>query len=75
MSAINGNIPLPNTQTEKLLGGHCISLVGYNDVTKRCTCANSWGTNWGAKGYFTISYAYVLNEKLAANFCATTFVY
>jgi C1A family cysteine protease len=75
MSAINGNIPLPNTQTEKLLGGHCVSLIGYNDVTKRFTCANSWGINWGAKGYFTIPYAYVLNAKLAANFCATTFVY
>lgn len=75
MSSTNGIIPLPNTQIDPLLGGHCITLVGYNDTTQMFTCSNSWGTNWGSRGYCYLPYAYVLNPVLASDFCATTFIY
>ena len=75
MSSTNGNIPLPNTKIETLLGGHCIAIVGYNDTTQMFKCANSWGTGWGENGYFYLPYAYVLDPKLAGDFCATTFIY
>jgi C1A family cysteine protease len=75
MSSTNGIIPYPNTQKEMLLGGHCITIVGYDDSTQLFTCSNSWGTSWGLKGYFTLPYKYVLDPNLASDFCVTTFVY
>ena len=69
--AKTGVVPLPVTsgrRPESLLGGHCMSIVGYNDVTKRFTVVNSWGTSWGQKGLCTIPYAYLLNTFLAGDF-------
>jgi C1A family cysteine protease len=37
-------------------GGHCISIVGYDDSTSCWICKNSWGTGWGEKGFFRIAY-------------------
>lgn len=40
----------------KALGGHCISIVGYNDVEGYWICKNSWGPSWGENGWFKIAY-------------------
>jgi C1A family cysteine protease len=53
---------------EKLLGGHAVMAVGYNDITQRFIVRNSWGIDWGKKGYFTIPYAYLTNRNLADDF-------
>jgi acylphosphatase len=37
-------------------GGHCISIIGYDDVGQFWICKNSWGTGWGESGYFCIGY-------------------
>ena len=50
--ARTGNMPYPNTKREKLLGGHAVLLVGYDKRKKVFIARNSWGTNWGDKGYF-----------------------
>ena len=50
----SGIAPIPNPQKEALLGGHCVAIIGYDDVRKFFILANSWG-NWGNKGYFTLS--------------------
>jgi C1A family cysteine protease len=50
--AKTGIMPYPNTKREKLLGGHAVLLVGYNKTKKVFIARNSWGTNWGDKGYF-----------------------
>ena len=73
--ASTGNVPMPNVQAEQLAGGHCMIIVGYNDTTQMFTCANSWGTSWGNKGYCYIPYNYLLNPSLACDFCFTQFVY
>lgn len=39
------------------VGGHAMVVVGYNDITKRFEILNSWGENWGNKGYFEMSYS------------------
>lgn len=62
-----GEIPMP-AYDEKLLGGHAIVLVGYDDATGRFTFRNSWGTEWGNQGYGTLPYAYVLEPNLASDF-------
>ncbi len=37
-------------------GGHCISIVGYDDAAGCWICKNSWGTGWGEHGFFRIAY-------------------
>lgn len=36
------------------LGGHAFAIVGYNEVG--FLVQNSWGTEWGAKGFATLPY-------------------
>ncbi|MDQ0960889.1 hypothetical protein QFZ66_004767 [Streptomyces sp. B4I13] len=38
------------------VGGHCISVIGYDDGRGAWLCKNSWGTGWGEGGYFWIAY-------------------
>lgn len=59
-----GVVPLPYPQ-ERLLGGHAILCVGYNDTTRRFELLNSWGEGWGDKGFFTVPYGYLIDENLA----------
>lgn len=58
-------LPIGN---ERLLGGHAVVAVGYDDVKQRITVRNSWGASWGLRGYFTIPYAYLTNPDLASDF-------
>jgi len=67
-----GKIPYP-VSGEKVVGGHAIVAVGYDDAMKIKNTAtgatettgallirNSWGTTWGAAGYGWLPYEYVL---------------
>ncbi|MEO5968351.1 MAG: C1 family peptidase [Bdellovibrionia bacterium] len=38
------------------VGGHAVSLVGYSDKTRAWLIRNSWGTEWGEKGFAWISW-------------------
>lgn len=60
-----GYVPVPDTRKEKLLGGHAILILGYDDRKKCFFCRNSWGTSWGLKGDFYLPYAYATNRKLS----------
>jgi|SRR5215467_1758765 len=59
------NMPGPR---EKVQGGHAVLAVGYNDATQRFAVRNSWGKDWGIKGYFTIPYTYLTTSDLADDF-------
>jgi C1A family cysteine protease len=37
-------------------GGHCVSLVGYDDARGCWIAKNSWSSGWGDGGYFCIAY-------------------
>ena len=67
--ATTGIVPMPDTTKEQLQGGHCVTMVGYDDTKQAFYCANSWGTSWGKKGYFYLPYQYVTNTNLAGDFC------
>lgn len=41
------------------IGGHAICICGYDDKKKAFKFANSWGTEYGFKGYGWLSYALI----------------
>ena len=42
--------------TGDYLGGHAVSIVGYDDATQSFIIRNSWGEDWGVKGFANVSY-------------------
>lgn len=50
-----GNIRLPKT-TDKKIGYHAVLVIGYFD--NYFMCLNSYGKNWGDKGFFNIPMNY-----------------
>lgn len=66
-TAKTGIVPIPSKE-ERMLGGHAIVLVGYNDEKRWFVFRNSWGEGWGDKGYGYLPYEYVCDENLASDF-------
>lgn len=65
--ASTGVVQLP-TPGEQQVGGHAVLVVGYDDSQQRFIVRNSWGSNWGMSGYFTLPYGYIVNSDLATDF-------
>jgi C1A family cysteine protease len=65
--ANTGHLGMPGTG-EKQLGGHAVLAVGYDDSSQSFIVRNSWGADWGIKGYFTMPYPYLLQGTLASDF-------
>jgi len=65
--AKSGKLNMPK-RSEKLIGGHAVMAVGYDDSVKRFIVRNSWGNDWGLDGYFTMPYEYLSNENLSDDF-------
>jgi C1A family cysteine protease len=64
-----GVVPMPRPD-QRLLGGHAVLAVGYNDKSQRFLVRNSWGPGWGQSGYCTMPYRYLANPQLAQDFWA-----
>jgi len=65
--ANTGHAPMPSPK-ETVVGGHAVMAVGYDDSQNWFIVRNSWGEGWGLKGYFTLPYAYLLEQNLANDF-------
>jgi C1A family cysteine protease len=65
--AHTGVAPMPQPG-EQVLGGHAVLAVGYDDSSQTFTVRNSWGTDWGQAGYFTLPYAYLTTRGLSSDF-------
>jgi hypothetical protein len=61
----NGRVAVP-ADMEILFGGHAICIVGYNDAQRCFAFKNSWGTDWGDKGYGHLPYDYAQTYCLEA---------
>jgi C1A family cysteine protease len=62
-----GYVSMPNVKKERLLGGHAVTCVGYDDDRQVWIMKNSWGTKWGDNGNFYLPYSYLLNKNLAGD--------
>lgn len=67
--ANGGKVPMP-AKGEQLLGGHAVVVVGYEN--ERWICRNSWGADWGDRGYFYLPQEYLLDSNLSGDFWALT---
>ena len=65
--ATTGNMPMP-ASGEKVLGGHAVALVGFNDDRRVFIVRNSWGASWGDQGYFYMPYEFITNPEYASDF-------
>ncbi|MBN8215474.1 MAG: C1 family peptidase [Spirochaetes bacterium] len=43
----------------RLLGGHALCLMGYDDTRRAFKFINSWGKTWGTNGYGYLTYDFV----------------
>jgi C1A family cysteine protease len=53
-----GIVSMPK-DSESVIGGHCMLIVGYDDLNCRFTVVNSWGQEWGNNGICYIPYDYL----------------
>ena len=65
--AKTGIVPMPKSN-EKVLGGHAVCCVGFDDNKKCFIVKNSWGANWGLNGYFYMPYKYMADLDLTDDF-------
>jgi C1A family cysteine protease len=62
-----GNVPMPRIG-ERLLGGHAVMAVGFDDSKNTFIVKNSWSEKWGDHGYFYMPYQYLSNPRLSSDF-------
>jgi C1A family cysteine protease len=55
--------PTPSEASRESHAGHAMLCVGYSDTDKVFIVRNSWGEDWGDKGYCYIPYDYLINAK------------
>jgi C1A family cysteine protease len=65
--AKTGQLNLPTPQ-EKQVGGHAVCAVGFDDSIEQVIVRNSWGADWGLRGYFKMPYDYISASDLADDF-------
>lgn len=59
-----GRVPMPRKtdNTRDTHGWHAMLCVGYSDIDKVFIVRNSWGKQWGDKGYCYIPYDYMMHD-------------
>jgi C1A family cysteine protease len=65
----SGIIPIPDTSSEQLLGGHEVLIISYDNNAQMFGVLNSWGSEWPttqyqAPGVCQIPFAYIMDPNL-----------
>jgi C1A family cysteine protease len=63
----SGVISLPR-KGERMIGGHAVMAVGYDNAKKILFFRNSWGADWGKAGYGSLPYGYLESRELSDDF-------
>ncbi|MBK8257473.1 MAG: TerB family tellurite resistance protein [Polyangiaceae bacterium] len=60
-----GLVPMPSPAEagRESHGGHAMLCVGYSDPDQVFIVRNSWGPEWGDKGYCYVPYRYLMNPE------------
>ncbi|KOY87845.1 peptidase C1 [bacterium 336/3] len=60
-----GKVPMPKKtdNVRETHGWHAMLCVGYSDKDKMFIVRNSWGEQWGDRGYCYIPYAYMIHQE------------
>ena len=56
----SGQMPVPSS-SERVLGGHAVLVVGYDDSIQSFIVRNSWGPTWAKHGYFFMPYLFAMS--------------
>lgn len=65
--AANGLVPMPDAQHEECMGGHAVLAVGYDRIKRLVKVRNSWGPDWGDRGYFYLPYEFMFDSGLVSD--------
>ncbi len=62
----SGKVPMPdrNEERRETHGNHAMLCVGYSDESEMFIVRNSWGEDWGDRGYCYIPYDYLADPEL-----------
>jgi len=71
--ATTGHMVMPSLY-DKLLGGHAVMAIGFDDKKKHFIIRNSWGDEWGDKGYFYMPYDFITHPMLVQDLWTIRFV-
>ena len=63
----SGVLPVP-TRRDRFLGGHAVLAVGYDHARRLIIFRNSWGSEWGDRGYGYLPYAFIASSQLTWDF-------
>ncbi len=63
-----GIVPVPHPHTERVVGGHAMLCVGYDEAENMFIVRNSWGHSWGKDGYCFVPFEYLRHHKLSDDF-------
>lgn len=66
-TARTGVVPVPKPR-ERSLGGHAMTIVGYDEEKQHYLVANSWSANWGDKGFCYFPYEYMHNGIMCGDY-------
>ncbi|MEZ4335121.1 MAG: C1 family peptidase [Sandaracinaceae bacterium] len=58
----SGECGMPSGADDRRHGRHALLAVGYDDRRRVFVVRNSWGADWGDRGYVYMPYDYVLNR-------------
>jgi C1A family cysteine protease len=65
--AVPGMMPIPNQDTDLLLGGHEVFACGYDQKKKAVLIQNSWGESWGLGGRFWMPFQILQDGNLVSD--------
>jgi len=72
----HGFLSLPSedeiNQADGMDNNHAMVICGYSDESKVFVVRNSWGVEFGDKGYCFIPYSYITNPRLTNQACIIT---
>jgi C1A family cysteine protease len=63
-----GMMPIPHKKDDRGHGGHAVMAVGYDDRKQAVLVRNSWGKEFGIKGYFWMPYSLISDSGFAHDF-------